>query len=454
MIAIRSGCAAPLALALLALAPARRAHADAVRLTLVDALARADRASAALGALAAQRDASAAGARRNCGARLPQVSSRPATRGCPTCDAFTPTGVLHAALPEPAQQLAARARTWRCRSTPGLGSRRTRAPPATSAPPPSRTSRPGAARCASRRCAPTGRSSRRARHLRRASARWRALDAHVKAAQRPQGAGPRGRATRCSRSQVERERTELVRLRAAAAVEVAGANLARLAGAARRHGLCARPRGLGRCRYDGRGGRRARRPRRSSRRPELRAADERTRAAEKRKGAAQGALLPQVSLLASALTARPNDRFLPRTDAWNSSWSVGVSASWSIFDGGRSWADAAQRAAQARAAELGEEDLARRVRQEVTARRLDLASAVRAQAVADSRRRVGTRERARGARPLPRGRARLVRPARRRGGDARGRARPGARHGRPPRGAGGARLRRGRLTWPRSNSAT
>jgi outer membrane protein TolC len=209
-----------------------------------------------------------------------------------------------------------------------------------------------------------------------------ALDAHGKAARDRKAQGLVA-ANEVLSVEVTGERTELMRLRAAAAVEVAGANLARLVGlpddtdfaldpadsadadttVAAADALVAHA---------------------LAHRPELRAADERTRAAEKRKGAAQGALLPQVSLLASALTARPNDRFLPRSDEWNSSWSVGVSASWSILDGGRSWADAAQRSAQARAAELGEEDLARRVRLDVTARRLDLASAVRAQAVAQA----------------------------------------------------------------------
>jgi outer membrane protein len=377
----RSGRATPfVALALLAIA-LRPAHADAVRLTLGDALARADHASAALGALSAQRDASAAGARKELGARLPQVTLSAGYTRLSNVDAFTPPGFSTPLFPNLPNSSLARADL----ALPVFTGLRLE----------NNASAAGHDRAAAEQDLAAGRGALRLETVR---AYWElvatrsalaaseralaALDAHGKAARDRKAQGLVA-ANEVLAVDVARERTELVQLRASAAVEVAGANLARLVGlpddtdfaldpadsadadttVAAADALVARA---------------------LAHRPELRAADERTRAAEKRKGAAQGALLPQVSLLASALTARPNDRFLPRTDSWNSSWSVGVSASWSILDGGRSWADAAQRAAQARAAELGEEDLARRVRQDVTARRLDLASAVRAQAVAES----------------------------------------------------------------------
>ena len=47
--------------------------------------------------------------------------------------------------------------------------------------------------------------------------------------------------------------------------------------------------------------------------------------------------------------ARPNQRFVPRMDRWNTSWDLGVAVSWPLFDGGKAKADRAANLAQAQA---------------------------------------------------------------------------------------------------------
>jgi outer membrane protein TolC len=60
---------------------------------------------------------------------------------------------------------------------------------------------------------------------------------------------------------------------------------------------------------------------------------------------------PQVAALVAFEPARPNPRFVPREDAWNNSWDVGVNVSWALWDGGRLRAERA--AALARAEAVG-----------------------------------------------------------------------------------------------------
>ncbi len=70
------------------------------------------------------------------------------------------------------------------------------------------------------------------------------------------------------------------------------------------------------------------------------------------RSAAEAALAagrPQVAALAAIEPARPNSRFVPRQDAWHTSWDVGVTVTWSLWDGGRAKADRAVAEAQARA---------------------------------------------------------------------------------------------------------
>jgi outer membrane protein len=82
-----------------------------------------------------------------------------------------------------------------------------------------------------------------------------------------------------------------------------------------------------------------------------------------------------VSLAARWDVARPNERYLPLEDQWNSSWSVGVFAGWRVFDGGRIGAEAAAVDAERAAlqADLGE--LERRIALEVETMRRSLEAA-------------------------------------------------------------------------------
>jgi outer membrane protein TolC len=65
--------------------------------------------------------------------------------------------------------------------------------------------------------------------------------------------------------------------------------------------------------------------------------------------AAADAAKPQVGLIGGVLPARPNQMFVPRTDAWKTSWDVSVNVSWQLWDGGRARADQAAAHADAEA---------------------------------------------------------------------------------------------------------
>lgn len=90
-------------------------------------------------------------------------------------------------------------------------------------------------------------------------------------------------------------------------------------------------------------------------------------ATHERQQAAAAGHRPTVAVAGGVDYASPNPRIFPRDSTWRESWDAGVSLSWPIFDGGRTRADLAEAAANARAAEarLGEADsvLALEVRQ-------------------------------------------------------------------------------------------
>jgi outer membrane protein TolC len=48
--------------------------------------------------------------------------------------------------------------------------------------------------------------------------------------------------------------------------------------------------------------------------------------------------------------ARPNPRIFPRADRWDDSWDAGVAVAWSLWDGGRTDAEAARASSLAAAA--------------------------------------------------------------------------------------------------------
>jgi outer membrane protein TolC len=90
--------------------------------------------------------------------------------------------------------------------------------------------------------------------------------------------------------------------------------------------------------------------------------------------ASAAASLPQVAALAAIEPARPNPRFVPRTDEWNRSWDLGVNVTWSVWDGGRARAEVAAATAQADAAHARVVEFDAGVAVEVRQRLADLAS--------------------------------------------------------------------------------
>lgn len=104
---------------------------------------------------------------------------------------------------------------------------------------------------------------------------------------------------------------------------------------------------------------------------------------------------PTIGALAGVQPARPNERFVPRTDQWNVSWDLGINLTWQLFDGGKSHADAATASAQAESVahriEQFDARLALEVRQallDITASRAALAASGEAVAAATEAHRV------------------------------------------------------------------
>ena len=86
-------------------------------------------------------------------------------------------------------------------------------------------------------------------------------------------------------------------------------------------------------------------------RVERRALQSRVDAARFRVDAALGGTRPTVSLTGGFDYARPNPRIFPRAARWDDSWDAGITVAWSLWDGGRSQAEAAQAASVVTAVE-------------------------------------------------------------------------------------------------------
>jgi outer membrane protein TolC len=77
------------------------------------------------------------------------------------------------------------------------------------------------------------------------------------------------------------------------------------------------------------------------------ARDERTvlqrriEAADSQQAAAAAGRRPSIAIAGGADYARPNPRIFPRTDRWRESWDIGVNVAWTLWDGGRTAAEAA-----------------------------------------------------------------------------------------------------------------
>ena len=110
-------------------------------------------------------------------------------------------------------------------------------------------------------------------------------------------------------------------------------------------------------------------------RSERQALVERIAAASERLLAIEAGRKPTVAVAAAADYANPNPRIFPRNDVWRNSWEVGFTASWTLFDGGRVAADAAEAAAAVTASRARLADLDALIAVDVAQRRLDLESA-------------------------------------------------------------------------------
>lgn len=90
--------------------------------------------------------------------------------------------------------------------------------------------------------------------------------------------------------------------------------------------------------------------------------------------AAMAALRPQVATMAGVEPARPNARFVPRSDQWHTSWDVSIAVTWSLWDGGRARAERAAALAQAEAIQHRQREFDARLDVEIAQRLLDLES--------------------------------------------------------------------------------
>ncbi|MFN3412571.1 MAG: TolC family protein [Thermoanaerobaculum sp.] len=111
-------------------------------------------------------------------------------------------------------------------------------------------------------------------------------------------------------------------------------------------------------------------------RPELAAAWHQSEGFHFQELAAMAAAKPQFSLFAQYDWSRPNPRYLPLENRWHGSWSLGLTATLKLWDGGEAQAKAAAAAAQRTAALAHLEELRRVVSLEVERARQDLDDAL------------------------------------------------------------------------------
>jgi outer membrane protein TolC len=113
-----------------------------------------------------------------------------------------------------------------------------------------------------------------------------------------------------------------------------------------------------------------------SRRPELVASGARAAALLDRETQVKAAVRPSVAAVALLDYSRPNARYFPQSDEWKDSWSVGLVASWTLFDGGRAGADAAATRAEREAVLAEDTELRRRILLDVAMAHRDLGTAL------------------------------------------------------------------------------
>jgi outer membrane protein TolC len=128
-------------------------------------------------------------------------------------------------------------------------------------------------------------------------------------------------------------------------------------------------------------------------RAERRVLEQRIDIAGASRSAALSARRPQVAVTGGVDYARPNPRIFPRADRWDDSWDAGITLNWSLWDGGRASADAAQATYQGEAARQRLLEFDSVLSVEVTQRSLEISSGQAAVAAADEAIRAATEAR-------------------------------------------------------------
>lgn len=85
-------------------------------------------------------------------------------------------------------------------------------------------------------------------------------------------------------------------------------------------------------------------------RDERRSLEQRIQAADLQRTAAEAGKRPAVAVIGGVDYARPNPRIFPRAGEWDDSWDAGIALTWSLWDGGRTRAEASQAGSAAEAA--------------------------------------------------------------------------------------------------------
>jgi outer membrane protein TolC len=119
-------------------------------------------------------------------------------------------------------------------------------------------------------------------------------------------------------------------------------------------------------------------------RQERRVLQQRIAAADAQREAAAAGRLPTVQFLGGVDYARPNPKIFPRADVAQDSWDVGVGATWSLWDGGRTVAEVVQAKAVSQAATERLAEFDSQLSVEVRQRALELEAAMASVAAATS----------------------------------------------------------------------
>lgn len=116
--------------------------------------------------------------------------------------------------------------------------------------------------------------------------------------------------------------------------------------------------------------------------PSIEALERRVEALETLHSSTRGAWLPEISAVGRLVYARPNTYFFLEQDEFRYSWEAGVSARWSLFEGGRRSAETARARAELTSAEARLDELREQVDVHLSRRHLETRRAGRSADVA------------------------------------------------------------------------